>query len=97
MTTPIFKGMEPAWSESEVKGKSSVWKWLIGVPVVGFVLFMVVGLSAHDPEREAKRKAYETCMRDLHDELRPGGTTEFVKSACLRLREEYVQKYGQQP
>jgi hypothetical protein len=77
---------------------SSWWKWVLGVPVVLFILMMVLGTINSNPEQNSARRAYETCMSSLADADRArSGTGSFIAGACEKMRNDYIAKYRNNP
>lgn len=81
--------------------KSSVWPWVLGVPVGLFVLAMVMGGTVLDtPETRARleqRHVIELCTKDMNDPLRSAGHREAARAMCEGLRDRYVREHGREP
>lgn len=86
--------------ESESK-KSSVWKWLFGVPIGGFVLVMIIGSCAGNTpegkERQASRDAISLCWSEQGRKSLDPGSARFVASTCEKMESDYRAKWGRNP
>lgn len=72
---------------------------VVGGLILVFILFGIK--AANDPqaqERSRERQAIELCMKDLKDPLiDPAARAMIVREACLKLRNDYVRKWGREP
>lgn len=78
-----------------------ILKWVIGVPVGLFVLFLVVGTlldgrTSNDPKARARR-TIETCWDDQGKKSLDPATARFVAGTCERLESDFMAKYGVRP
>jgi len=85
----------------ESRSGSSWWKWLLGVPVGGFVLMMVVGSCAGNTpdgrERQASRDAISLCWSEQARKSLDSGVARFVASTCEKMESDYRTKWGRNP
>lgn len=88
-------------STSVEKSGSSLWKWLFGVPIGGFVLLMIVGACAGNTpdgkERQASRDAISLCWSEQGRKSLDSGTARFVASTCEKMESDYRAKWGRNP
>lgn len=81
--------------------KSSIWKWVLGVPVGGFVLIMIVGSCAGNTpdgrEREASRGAISQCWAEQERKSLNPSVARTVAAACEQMEENYRKKWGTAP
>ncbi len=73
-----------------------ILKWVIGVPVGLFALFLVVGRTSNDPKTQARR-TIETCWDDQGKKSLDPATARFVAGTCERLEADFMAKYGVRP
>lgn len=79
-----------------------IWKWVVGVPVAGFVAFMVFGAvagnSPEGKERTGQRRAIELCWDMLNDKrgLDPSAVT-MASATCSKMEGEYRSRWGREP
>lgn len=96
-STPIVN----RWSEEPKRKKSSIWKWLFGVPVGGFVLLMIIGSCAGNTpegkERQASRDAISLCWSEQGRKSLDSGTARFVAGTCEKMESDYRAKWGRNP
>lgn len=89
------------WAEEPKKEKSSIWKWVVGVPVGAFVLLMVIGSCAGNSpdgnERHASRDAIKYCWEQQSRKSLDPGTARFAASACEKMESDYREKWGRNP
>lgn len=83
------------------KTGSSWLRWLIGVPVGGFVILMIVGSCAGgSPEGQARasaRDAIELCWTEQSKKSLDPGAARFVAGACEKMEADYRTKWGRNP
>lgn len=91
----------PAGKTGIEKEKSSVWKWLVGVPVGGFILMMIVGSCAGNSpegkERQASRDAISYCWGQQSKKSLDPSAARFAASACEKMESDYRAKWGRNP
>lgn len=85
--------------DAVVKKSGGVWKWVLGVPVGLFVLFMGFGaMQPSNPEKTNARRAYEACIDSLAtDDRARAGNGRFIAGACESMRNDFIRKYGVNP
>lgn len=83
------------------KTSSNLWKWLLGVPVGGFVLVMVIGSCAgRDPNvvsRVSEKDAISYCWEQQARKSLDPATARFAASACERMESDFRTKWGFNP
>ena len=80
--------------------KSNWWKWVIGVPVFGFVLLMVIGSCTDSPERQQRFReadAIKLCWEEQKRKSLDPGTARFVAGACEKMERDFEQRHGRRP
>jgi hypothetical protein len=81
--------------------KSSIWKWLVGVPVGGFVLVMVIGSCAGNTpegkERSQSRAAIDLCWKEQSKKSLDPGAARFVAGTCERMESDFRTRWGRNP
>jgi len=89
------------WSEEPKKEKSSVWKWVLGVPVGGFILMMIVGSCAGNSpegkERQSSRDAISFCWEQQSKKSLDPSTARFAASTCEKMESDYRARWGRNP
>lgn len=94
---PVVKRTE----EESKQEKSSVWKWLLGVPVGAFVLMMVIGSCAgNTPDGKAKqasRDAISFCWSEQARKSLDPGAARFAAGTCEKMESDYRAKWGRNP
>lgn len=80
-----------------IKSKGgSLWKWVLGVPVGGFVLLMLVGSCAgstpEGKERRASRAAIEQCWKEQERKSRDPSGARIIAQACEKMESDYRSK-----
>lgn len=84
-----------------MKAPSRWYLWVLGVPLGGFLIMMVIGAASNStPEGQARlsdRHAYEACMREFDNKLTPPGAKVALQSACRQMHDDYVRKWGSEP
>lgn len=81
---------------ARMKPKSNVWKWVLGLPLGGFVLLMVIGsFEMGSPEEQQARRTYKQCMKNL--DSAPPGVRGTISGACDLLESQFRAKYGKSP
>lgn len=86
----------------EAKSTGSSWlKWLIGVPVGGFIILMIVGSCAgNTPDgkaRAAARDAIGLCWSEQAKKSLSPGAARFVAGACEKMEADYRSRWGSNP
>lgn len=80
------------------QAKNHGWAWLIGIPVVGFGLWMVkVGNDPVAQEKARDRDVFELCMKDLENPLTDPGAKNFIRGTCAKMKADFREKYGVEP
>lgn len=89
------------WAEPPVQKKSSIWKWVLGVPIGGFVLMMIIGsCSGNTPEgesRAASRSAIKACWNEQGRKSLDPAMGRLVASACEKMERDFRDKWGVSP
>lgn len=74
---------------AEIKSGSNWWKWLIGVPVGGFLLLMLIGSCSGTPSSRAAKSsqssAIELCWKDFGKKSNDPDTARFIASTCEKM------------
>ncbi|MFN3303137.1 MAG: hypothetical protein ACK44A_05385 [Roseateles sp.] len=98
---PVPSEVKPLFPpQPEVPRRSSVWKWVLGVPLGLFAFVMAIGLIGSSPEAEERardRRVYEQCISDMKDEVRSREFREASRFMCERLRDDFRKKHGREP
>lgn len=72
--------------------KSNIWKWLVGVPIGGFALLMIVGSCAgNTPEgraRSSQRAAIELCWQEQAKKSNDPATARFIAGTCEKMERD---------
>ena len=72
-----------------IKAKSSIWKWVLGVPVGLFVILFIFGSLNSTPQRASTRNALELCMEQMNDPNIDAESKRLViKPTCDKFRSE---------
>lgn len=83
------------------KTSGSLWKWLLGVPVGGFALVMIIGSCAgRDPNvvsRVSEKDAISYCWEQQARKSLDPSTARFAASACERMESDFRTKWGFNP
>lgn len=65
------------------------WKWLIGVPVGGFLLLMLIGSCTGTPSSRAskssQRSAIELCWQEQAKKSNTPDQARFIAGACEKM------------
>jgi hypothetical protein len=81
--------------------KRSVWKWIIGLPILTLILLIAVGACLEkDPEFRAKtqaREAIKMCWEQQSRKSLTPGEARFIAGACEKMEQEYREKYRSNP
>lgn len=85
----------PAATQSQ--GGGGWWKWLLGVPVGGFILLMIIGSCAADPAKQSERSAIDLCWQEQKRKSLDPGSARFVAGACERMEANFLAKHGVRP
>lgn len=101
---PERKSVQPsintATDQKETK-KSSLWKWILGVPVAGFVLVMIIGSCAgNTPDGKARandRSAIEVCWEEQGRKSLDPATGRFTAAVCEKMERDFQQRWGFKP
>lgn len=71
---------------------SSWWKWLIGVPVSGFLLLMLIGSCSGTPESRAAKSrqssAIALCWQEQAKKSNDPATARLMAEACEKMAAE---------
>jgi hypothetical protein len=85
----------------EVAKNGGAWKWIVGVPVGLFVLFIAYGMMLNSsPEGKAKadaRGAIELCWKEQGRKSLDPGSQRFVAGACEMMEKQFRQTYNANP
>ncbi|MBV7418461.1 hypothetical protein KW830_08325 [Comamonas sp. CMM03] len=101
--TPYKPTPRPSPDPKETKAKSGgrIWKWILGVPVGGFVLMMVIGSCAGNSpegkERASSRDAISYCWKEQSKKSLSDSTARFVASTCEKMESDFKAKWGRSP
>lgn len=90
---------DPAFLADKSSG-SSWWKWVIGIPVIGFILLMAIGTATDSPERQQRFReadAIKLCWQEQSRKSLDPGTSRFVAGACERMESDFRQRWGRAP
>lgn len=83
------------------KNSGRLWKWVLGVPVGGFALVMIVGSCAgRDPNvaaRVSEKDAISYCWEQQAKKSLDPATARFAASACERMESDFRTKWGFNP
>lgn len=83
------------------KKKSSLWKWLIGLPASAFAILMVVGSCAgNTPDGKARandRSAIEVCWEEQGKRSLDPSTGRFVATTCEKMERDFQKRWGHKP
>lgn len=83
--------------------KSGSWrwlKWLIGVPVAGFVILVILGKMTDSPERRARMNDADTIDYCWEEQKRPSldpSTARVAAQACERMESDFRARWGRAP
>lgn len=65
---------------------SSWWKWLIGVPVGGFLLLMLIGsCSGGSSQRASRQSAIDLCWKEQSKKSNDPTQARFIASTCEKM------------
>lgn len=97
---PISKPITESATQVTAK-KGGIWKWLIGVPVGGFAVLMIVGSCAGNTpdgkERAASRQSIDYCWSQQSKKSLDLSAARFAASTCERMESDYRAKWGRNP
>ncbi len=81
--------------------KRSIWKWIIGVPVAGFLALFVYGAyvtsTPDGRERSNERAAIDLCWSEQSRKSNTSGGARFIAGACERMERDFREKWGVNP
>ncbi|WP_313571073.1 hypothetical protein [Comamonas terrigena] len=101
--TPYKPTPRPSSDPTETKAKSGgrIWKWILGVPVGGFVLMMVIGSCAGNSpegkERANSRDAIKFCWSEQSKKSLSDSTARFVAGTCEKMESDFKARWGSNP
>lgn len=83
------------------KSSGSIWKWIFGIPAVGFILVMIIGSCAgttpDGKERTASRQAIDYCWSQQSKRSLDPSAARFAASTCERMESDFKAKWGYSP
>ena len=98
----IHKFEGSSGSHQVEKSGTSWWKWVVGIPVGLFVIFMVFGLilQGNDSQSDAKqqgRSAIKLCWEEQNRKSFEPSTQRFIASACEKMESDFRTRYNASP
>jgi hypothetical protein len=81
--------------------KRSVWKWVLGIPVLGFAALLIFGAylsnTPEGQERANSRAAIELCWSEQGRKSNTPGSSRFIAGACEKMERDFREKWGTSP
>ena len=75
-----------------------VLAWVVGIPVAGFLLLLVIGSNAGPPSAKSKaRQAIELCWSEQGRKSLDPGTARIIAGVCENLEADFLRQYGVKP
>lgn len=93
--------VEPTETDAKAKSGGGVWRWVLGLPVAGFVLLMLIGSCAGNSpegkERASSRDAIKYCWDEQSKKSLSGSTARLVAGACEKMESDFKARWGRNP
>lgn len=87
-----YQDMPPPVMNPPKSGGSGWWKWLIGVPVGGFLLLMLIGSCSGTPESRAAKSrqssAIALCWQEQAKKSNDPATARLIAETCEKMAAE---------
>lgn len=91
----------PRESAATQPKKRGVWKWVIGVPVVGFLALLAFGAyissTPEGRERGDARAAIDLCWSEQSRKSNTSGSARFIAGACEKMERDFRERWGVNP
>ncbi len=84
------------------QSSSSWWKWVLGIPIGLFAIFVAFGflVGANDPQSNAKsrgRAAIKLCWDEQSRKSLDSSTQSFIAGACEKMERDFRTTYNSSP
>lgn len=86
---------------SQSPKKRNIWKWIIGVPVAGFLALLAFGAYVSSTpdgrERSNERAAIDLCWSEQSRKSNTSGSARFIAGACEKMERDFRERWGVNP